>query len=306
MAKKRKRRQPDHAELPTAKRRLGRYTYITITTVSPFIGHYDKVYKSYHPDVPMKVISGESKILTVAKGGISLCKSTVMKGTKEVTKGATQELATTFTKEMTEKVAETVVEKVPETMVEKVPGISLGFGIAFGVYRAVCAIYLLSKGEKARGGEEIAKAILEVISGLVASIPGPGTAYSLILDGSIAAWDIADSYIHDEEADKKKKEHYLMLLHGDLTTIKGHIENEEYSSMEFADCMLREIFKKFPATDNDQKCVDFRIYLNLLLKLIRENSFFKDNSAFSTNNLYKEMEEIGFSEKQIDCCLLIL
>ena len=190
-----------------------------------------------------------------------------------------------------------VVKEVAEASSSKlVPGISAVAGAVFGLYRAGCGMYLLSRGETVRGVEEFVEAGLEVTSGATACFPGAGTAFSLILDGGIAAWDIADTYIHDQEADKKKKELNLILLQEDFTTIKGHIENGEYSTMEFADCML----KKFPATDNDQKCMDFRMSLNFLLKLIRENSFFKDNSAFSTNNLHKEMEEIGFSKKQID------
>ena len=92
-----------------------------------------------------------------------------------------------------------------------------------------------------------------------------------------------------------------MLLHGELTAIVEGIQNREYSTMDFASCMLKEILKKFPKTDDDQKCVDLTRYLTLLVKQIRERSFFKNESAFSTENLRKEMEEIGFSKRQIRC-----
>ena len=179
------------------------------------------------------------------------------------------------------------------------PGVSLAAGAVFGLYRAGCGIYLLSRGETVRGVEEFGKAALEVTSGAVACIPGAGTGFSLLLDGGITAWDIADTYIHDEEADKKKKEHNLILLRGDLTTIKKEIESGKYSTIEFAGCMLDEIIEKFPKTDEDQKCVEFAVYLSFLVKLIRENPFFNNKSAFSTKNLDKKMEEIGFSKNQI-------
>ena len=278
MAKKRK--QSDHDELPAAKREKR-----SITIVTQFIERFDRVYQSYHPDVLMRMILGGSKIFYAAKGGVSAWKGTALKA---VAKETTEALGTKAAKEMAEASATKLV-----------PGVSFAAGVGFGLYRAYCGMHLLSKGEKTRGVEEFAKAGLEVTSGAIACIPGVGTGFSLILDGGIAAWDIADTYIHHKEADKMKKEHNLILLRGDLTTIKEGIENEEYSTMEFADCMLREIIKKFPETDDEQKCVEFAKYLSLLVKLIRDNSFFKNESAFSTENLNEEMKEIGFSKKQI-------
>ena len=294
MAKKRK--QSDHDELPTAKREKR-----SITIVTQFIERFDRVYQSYHPDVLMRMISGGSKIFYVAKGGVSAWKGTALKAVaKETTEALGTQVVKEAMKETTEALGTKAVKEVAEASATKwLPGVSIAAGVGFGLYRAYCGMHLLSRGEKTRGVEEFTKAGLEVTSGVVACIPGVGTGLSLILDGGIAAWDIADTYIHQKEADKMKKEHNLILLRGDLTTIKEDIESEEYSIMEFAGCMLREIIKKFPKTDDEQKCVEFAIYLSLLVKLIRENSFFKNESAFSTENLDKEMKKIGFSKKQI-------
>ena len=325
-------KQSDHAALPTAKIKKR-----SIPIVTQFIGRFDRVYESDHPDVLMKMISGQSNIHSVAKAPVATGKGSLawkciaMKGSlawkcitmkasvtkegsealvieavKEVVKEGSKALATQAAKklgkEATEAFGTKAAKEVTEACATKwVPVFSFALGAAFGLYRVYCGIHLYSKGEKARCLEELGKAGLEVISGAIACIPGSGTGFSLVLDGFIAAWDFADTCIHDEEADKRKKKGKETLLRYDLTTIKKGIQSEEYSATEFASCMLREIIEKYPATDDDQKCVDFTFYLNLLIMQIRENSFFKNESAFFTESLLKEMEEIGFSKKQIGC-----
>ena len=157
-------------ELPTAKGKEG-----FITTVRQLIGHFDRVYQSHHPDALMRIISGGSKIYSVAKTPVAGVKGvSAWKGTAAVKAAVTKETAEAVGtqavkvagkemaeavgtqavkvagKETAEAVGTQVAKEVAEASATKctwVPGISLAIGAAFGLYRVVCGMHLISRGK---------------------------------------------------------------------------------------------------------------------------------------------------------------
>ena len=126
----RKRKRSDHAELPTAKRKKP-----SKTIVIQFIGHFDRVHQARYPDVLMKMISGESKILPAAKSpiaamkGVSAWKGTTMKTVakeiteelgKEVVQGVAKELAEALGKEMGKEIVKELAKETTEALATKV------------------------------------------------------------------------------------------------------------------------------------------------------------------------------------------
>lgn len=93
-----------------------------------------------------------------------------------VARQASGDVAEVAAKEVGEKVGKEVAETAGKSLLKKIPGFGLIAGLAFGADRAM--------------GGDFAGAGLEVLSGLVGTVPGLGTAGSVAIDATLAARDM--------------------------------------------------------------------------------------------------------------------
>ena len=110
------------------------------------------------------------------------------------------------------------------------------------------ALYRLYSGEYAKAGAEL-------VSGVVGSVPGVGTAASLAIDAGIAGWDVYDAYcegrsgIFDTDAYIKLSE--LLLK------VESLIKDCQFSLEEFFDCVFDKIDAKMKASDDEMYIVNY-------------------------------------------------
>lgn len=153
----------------------------------------------------------------VAKeAGEAVAKEAVQKAaTKEVGESAAKEAVETAAKSAGKEVAEKAGEKVSKEVVEKtikksvakvvakkVPAVGILAGLGFGAWR------LVTEGDLTGAAKEVA-------SGVVGTVPGPGTVASLAIDADLVAGDVA------KELGMPKQDVYSMVM----DELKRQIDN---------------------------------------------------------------------------------
>lgn len=280
-----------------------KYNRTMPTIVTPFLAAFNEEYKILHPDdVPYgyrheKEITGALKITKIPV--VTYLKKLQEKEAAEragkeaakleielMEKNGTRQGAKVFGKE--------VVEEGGKCALKKLPVVSFLFGAGFAIYRATSSCYFLIHGDYARALEEAGKAVLETASGVAGCFPGPGTAISFAVDGVIAAWDIGDALLRsDAEKDKTAAE---IRLQNELDKINQAIKEKEFTAEDMLKFILTTALNEMPDTYD---LVDQGLYLNELTLFIYKDPSTTFQTAFSFDNIVKEMQSIGFTSKQI-------
>ncbi|XP_072020722.1 uncharacterized protein [Amphiura filiformis] len=127
-------------------------------------------------------------VFAAIEKNINVAKITEKEGGEAVAKNVAKITEKEGGEAVAKNVAKIAEKEGLETVAKKIPVVSTCLGIFFGMTRA------------AQGDFE--GALAEVASGLLADIPGPGTALSLTIDAALMARDIRQAY-KDEENHKK-------------------------------------------------------------------------------------------------------
>ena len=145
-------------------------------------------------------------------------------------------------------------------------------GSCFAVYRLV--------------GGEYAKAVAELASGVVGSVPGTGTAASLAIDAGIAGWDVYDAYYEGKVGCFDVEAH--VRLAELLLQIEMSVRGGDFSFECFVDCVFEQIDAKMKVSTDD---VFVAHYIHGIYA-----DFFTHESSIDKSRVISKMNQMGYKQ----------
>ena len=209
---------------------------------------------------------------------------------------------------VTAQLKDLIGNKKPPTWMRAMPSVvSLFAGVIFCVFRVIETFHLW-KNRACNGIQELIKAILEIVSGvlpLIFFVLAENNrfqrenlvwvaAITLAIDAVLSAWDVINVLLSTSSSSAKTT--VATLLKAKLLDLDDAVTKEDYTLANFREEVFAITFTRIGTQEEEEKAATDAHYIYEMVGKIFDE-FFTDK--FPTSAISDEMRKVGFSEPQI-------